>query len=51
MMYAWSVLQECKVEKAVGAPTEEVLFIFDDANPIDPLSLASLIQVRFRPRP
>lgn len=31
--------------KAVGAPTSEVLYIFDEANPIDPLSLASLIQV------
>jgi hypothetical protein len=38
--------QECKVDQAVGAPTSEVLYVFDEANPIDPLSLASLIQVR-----
>lgn len=37
--------QECKVDQAVGAPTTEVLYVFDEANPIDPLSLASLIQV------
>lgn len=37
--------QECKVDKAVGAPTSEVLYVFDEANPVDPLSLASLIQV------
>jgi hypothetical protein len=33
------------VDQAVGAPTSEVLYVFDEANPIDPLSLASLIQV------
>ena len=34
------------MDEAVGAPTSEVLYVFDEANPIDPLSLASLIQVR-----
>ena len=36
------------MDQAVGAPTSEVLYVFDEANPIDPLSLASLIQVRHR---
>jgi len=39
------------VSKTVGTPTAEVLYTFDDANPIDPLSLASLIQVHLLAQP
>lgn len=39
------------MSKTVGTPTAEVLYTFDDANPIDPLSLASLIQVHIIAQP
>ena len=39
-------LQECMVAPTVGDATAEVLYTFDEAAPVDPLSLANLIQAK-----
>lgn len=38
--------KECKVQPTIGEETAEILYTFDDATPIDPLSLANLIQAK-----